>query len=63
MGPGLLIGVERRRRWPDEQKLRVLSEVGVDGATVSDVARRHDLTRLWAMLTRRPQLHMMDIIR
>ncbi|WP_220789873.1 hypothetical protein [Gluconacetobacter johannae] len=25
--------------------MRVLSEVGVDGATVSDMARRHDLTR------------------
>lgn len=41
----ILIGVERRRRWPDEQKLSILSEVGVDGASVSDVARRHDLTR------------------
>ncbi|MDF3626257.1 IS66-like element accessory protein TnpA [Brytella acorum] len=41
----ILIGVERRRRWSDKQKMRVLSEVGVDGATVSDVARRHDLTR------------------
>ncbi|WP_220791440.1 hypothetical protein, partial [Gluconacetobacter tumulicola] len=29
----ILIGVERRRRWSDEQKMRVLSEVGVDGAT------------------------------
>jgi transposase-like protein len=41
----VLIGVERRRRWPDEQKLSVLSEVGVDGASVAEVARRHDITR------------------
>lgn len=41
----VLIGVARRRRWSDEQKLRVLSEVGIDGASVSDVARRHDITR------------------
>ncbi|WP_159590511.1 IS66-like element accessory protein TnpA [Chelativorans xinjiangense] len=41
----VLIGVERRRRWPTEQKLQILSEVGVDGATVADVARRHDITR------------------
>jgi transposase len=41
----VLIGVERRRRWPDEQKLRVLSEVGVDGASMADVARRYDITR------------------
>ncbi|SPJ26385.1 IS66-like element accessory protein TnpA [Palleronia abyssalis] len=41
----VIIGVERRRRWSDEQKLGVLMEVGVAGATVADVARRHDLTR------------------
>ncbi|MBS7705197.1 IS66-like element accessory protein TnpA [Chelatococcus asaccharovorans] len=41
----VLIGVERRRRWPTEQKLQILSEVGVDGATVADVARRHDISR------------------
>jgi transposase len=41
----VLIGVERRRRWSDEQKLRVLSEVGIGGASVAEVARRHDVTR------------------
>ncbi len=41
----VLIGVERRRRWSIEQKLEVLSEVGVDGATVAEVARRYDITR------------------
>lgn len=41
----VIIGVERRRFWPDEQKLSILSEVGVGGATVADVARRHDITR------------------
>ena len=45
MGQEVLIGVERRRRWSDERKLQILAEVGVDGASVSDVARRHDLTR------------------
>jgi len=38
-------GPERRRRWPDDEKLSILSEVGVHGATVADVARRHDITR------------------
>jgi transposase len=41
----VLIGVERRRRWSDEQELSVLSEVGIDGASVAEVARRHDITR------------------
>jgi transposase len=41
----ILTGVERRRRWSQEDKRRILSEVGVEGASVSDVARRHDVTR------------------
>lgn len=41
----LIIGVERRRFWPDEMKLSILREVGVGGATVTDVALRHDVTR------------------
>lgn len=45
MRPEILVGVERRRRWTEEQKLRILAEVGVEGAGVSDVARRHDLAR------------------
>ncbi|QFQ88864.1 transposase [Paracoccus kondratievae] len=41
----ILTGVERRRRWSDAEKRSILAEVGVDGARVLDVARRHDLTR------------------
>jgi transposase len=41
----MVLGVERRRRWTDEEKLAILAEVGVSGWTVADVARRHDLTR------------------
>lgn len=40
-----VLGVERRRRWSDDEKLTVVSEVGVNGATVADVSRRHDITR------------------
>ena len=45
MRDGVPLGVERRRRWTDEAKLAILGEVGVNGWTVSDVARRHDVTR------------------
>ena len=41
----VIVGVERRRLWPDEIKLSILREVGVGGATVTDVALRHDVTR------------------
>lgn len=37
--------MERRRFWSDDQKLSILREVGVGGATVTDVARRHDVSR------------------
>ena len=40
-----ILGVERRRRWTIEEKFRILAEVGVAGATVADVARRHSISR------------------
>ncbi len=40
----VLTGPERRRRWPDETKIAVVREALADGAVVSDVARRHDIT-------------------
>jgi transposase len=41
----ILSGVERRRRWSDAEKLRIVMDAAADGALVSDVARRHDITR------------------
>lgn len=41
----VLTGAERRRRWSDVEKRSILSEVGLRGTTVAEVARRHDLTR------------------
>lgn len=41
----VIVGVERRRFWPDEMKLSILREVGMGGATVTDIALRHDVTR------------------
>ncbi len=40
----MLTGPERRRRWADETKIAVVREALADGAVVSDVARRHDIT-------------------
>ena len=41
----VFIVVERRRRWRDDEKRSILNEVGVNGASVADVARAHDITR------------------
>ena len=41
----VIVGVERRRSWPEEVKLSILGEIGVGGASVADVARRHDISR------------------
>src|SRR5690242_18068003 len=45
----IITGVERRRRWRDEEKLRILAELDEPGARFIDVARRHDVSRslLW----------------
>lgn len=40
-----VLGVERRRRWNDDDKLSIVSSVGIDGATVTHVAHRYDVTR------------------
>lgn len=42
---GEVLGVERRRRWSEDEKLEILSEVGLGGASVTQVAQRHEITR------------------
>jgi len=42
---GEVLGVERRRRWSDAEKLSIVSSVGVDGSTVTQVAQRNDISR------------------
>lgn len=37
-------GVERRRRWDDETRLRILTEAFSPGANIAQVARRHDVS-------------------
>jgi len=45
----IITGVERRRRWRLEQKLRIVAEAERPGASFADVARRHEVSRglLW----------------
>jgi len=47
----IMSGTERRRRWSDEAKLRILAEAAEPGARIGDVARRNDThsgqIRLW----------------
>lgn len=40
----ILAGPERRRRWSDEEKIRIVREAA-GGASVAEVARAHDITR------------------
>lgn len=42
---GEILGVERRRFWRDDDKLEIVASVGIDGATVTQVAQRHEVTR------------------
>lgn len=39
----IITGRERRRRWPEEEKLRILEEAMAPGVSMAEVARRHDL--------------------
>ena len=45
----IITGAERRRRWRVEEKLRIVVEVEQPGASLADVARRHEVSRglLW----------------
>jgi transposase len=38
-----LNGIERRRKWPDETRIAIVSEALEPGVVVSQVARRHDI--------------------
>lgn len=45
----IITGVERRRRWPLRDKLRIVAELDEPGASFAEVARRNDVSRglLW----------------
>jgi transposase len=60
MAAEIISTVERRRHWPDEEKLRILSEALAPGATVAAVADRNGVCRslvyLWLRLARAGRL-------
>jgi len=41
----IITGVERRRHWRTEDKLRIIAEAERPGARFVDVARRHEVSR------------------
>ena len=41
----IITGIERQRRWRDEDKLRIVAETLRAGATVTEVARRWAICR------------------
>jgi transposase len=49
----IISGIERRRRWRLEEKLRIVAEAEVPGAVFALVARRYDVSRgqLWKWRT------------
>jgi transposase len=55
----LITGGERRRRWSDEDRVRILAAISEPGAVVADVARREDvctsLVYKWRRAERRDQ--------
>jgi transposase len=42
---GEILGLERRRFWRDDDKLEIITSVGISRATVTQVAQRHEVTR------------------
>jgi transposase len=56
----ILAGPERRRRWSDEQRERILGEAFRSGARVCDVARRHDVARSLIYQWRRAALRQAE---
>ena len=64
MGLEIISGVERRRRWPVADKLRIVAEADEAGAKVAEVARRHEISRsilwTWRKQARAGRLAMSD---
>jgi transposase len=42
---GEILGAGRRRIWHDDDKLEIITSVGIGGASVAQVAQRHEIRR------------------
>jgi transposase len=60
MATEIISTVERRRQWPTEEKLRIMSEALAPGATIAATADRHGVCRsqlyTWLRLAREGKL-------
>jgi transposase len=52
----IVTGRERRRRWSEEDKLRILQDAATSGLSVAEVARRHDVVPQQIYIWRRQLL-------
>src|SRR6478752_3664085 len=52
----VLGGVERRRRWSRDDKMRIIEETLAPGAVVTEIARRHGISTLVFTWRRRARL-------
>ena len=61
----IITGVERRRCWSTEDKLRIVAETQLPGARIADVARRYEISRgllwNWRHQARRGILRQRDV--
>jgi transposase len=57
MAGEVLSGPERRRRWGDEEKARLVAEIMMPGAKVAEIARRHGISRSLLYTWRREAGH------
>jgi len=62
----IITGIERRRRWRVEEKLRIVAESQRAGATVAEIARRHEVSHslswTWRRQVRRGLLRPPDFL-
>ncbi len=58
---GESLGLERRRRLGDEEKREIALSIGAGGATVTQVAQRHDVARR-QICAWRHELKKMDLV-